>query len=103
MSKTIMSIYENEVVQKELKRLKTLIGTDDGRDVQIDINILKTALEQLENKLLLGNEEFTNINCNMWLECHDSLDRILEDIGLTVDAEKSEFEYHKWHVIKKTN
>lgn len=92
-----MNIYSNNVVNDELKRLELLKGTDGDRDVDFDISILKDALIQIE-KLINGNDDHVIIEVNMWEECHKSLFRIFEELNLTINDDKSEFDYYQFAI-----
>lgn len=95
-----MDIFENEVVKQELSRLNHLIGTDDGRDVKYDINILRIALKKINDELLNGKNNFTIVECNMWEECHNSLDKIIYELGLKYDDGLSNYGYYQFAIKK---
>lgn len=96
-----MIIFENEVVKHELSRLNHLIGTDGGRDVEYDIDILRTALKKINDELLNGKNNVTIVECNMWEECHKSLDKIIYELNLKYDDGLSNYDYYQFAIKKK--
>lgn len=100
--KEITNIFQNGVVQTEMKRIRFLIGEDNGRNVEYDLHLLQTALKKL-NPLVNGEVAKVTLSCDMWEECIYSLDFILGELDLDVDGETSEFDFHQWDVVKKTD
>ncbi|MCU5281591.1 MULTISPECIES: hypothetical protein [unclassified Bacillus cereus group] len=79
------SIFDYEIVQEEIERIRSL--EDDGRDIEVDISIFKQGLSEI-NQILYGQKEQVIIsNPDMWEECHISLDKILEFFNLEVADE----------------
>jgi hypothetical protein len=48
----ILGIRDGYFSKQSIDRLHTLIGTDDGRDVLVDINLLKIALNKAKRSLM---------------------------------------------------
>jgi len=99
-------MFENQVVKNELERIKNIDiaeTTEDGRCVEVDLNILKSALFKINNDLLSGKNDCVVVELNMWDECHKSFDRILNEFNLDVDDSKSDFDIYQWCIVKKGN
>lgn len=92
------NIYSDQIVNIELSRLNSLIGTDGERDVQYDIAILKTALDKINADLLNGDKEYTIFEGNMWEECHNSLDKIVYHLNFKYDDSLSNYDYYQFAV-----
>lgn len=93
-----MSILENDIVKSELNRLESLIGTDDGRDDEVDIGILRDALVKIEKELFNENKYYVVVDGNMWEECHNSLWKILDEFNLEIDDNKSKYDYYEFAI-----
>lgn len=91
-----MNIFENLVVAEELSRIKSL---DDFE--KADIENLSTNLKLIENLLNDNLLEGILINSNMWFECHDSLDRIVENLNLYYDLDKSLLDDYQLYIYKR--
>lgn len=91
-------IYNQPVVKDELKRLESLIGSDDGRDVNVDIAILKKGLDKI-NLLLKGEELMVTIDSDMWEEAHHSLDRILKELKLEINEHFSNYDNYEFAIL----
>lgn len=97
-----MSIYLNEVVIQELEKMDGLIGTDDGRHVESDIQILRDALDRIDSYLLKQHHDFVYVDGNMWSKASDSLDIILDEFNLEVaDEPMSNYDDYKWAITFK--
>lgn len=93
---TNVNILDNAIVLNELRRIRTL--SDDGRDIDIDLRILTSNLETIQVDIFERKRGVAIINGDMWSECHESLEVILEDLGLRTNIEKSDFDTHKWAI-----
>lgn len=89
-----MGILESNIVKTEITRIKTSVLDFAERNVNVDINVLKNALIEIE-KLVLRKEKQVMIFTDMWDECHNSLDKIVVHFGLKYDLDNSKLDYHQ--------
>ncbi|QST02560.1 hypothetical protein IMZ31_24225 (plasmid) [Pontibacillus sp. ALD_SL1] len=95
-----MTILRSRFVEKELQRIQNAPLDFDGRDVEADIEVLKGAITTL-NDFLNGDDDVVIVECNMWDECHDSLDRVLDHYSLAYNDEKSDYESYQFAIERK--
>lgn len=95
-----MSIFRDQVVLDELVKLYKLVGTDDGRLVLTDINILTEALYNIDTYIFDLGHEHVIVECDMWERCHDALDNIVYYLGLRYDEQRSNYDYHQYAICR---
>ncbi|MGZ9868223.1 hypothetical protein ACU3L3_07350 [Priestia endophytica] len=95
-----MNIFENDLVRSEIKRLETLIDTDDGRDVEYDIKLFKNALIKVNDVLFHGVDK-VGVSADMWVECQDSLEKVLNGLSLDTDDYLSDYDNLKWVIVRR--
>ncbi|WP_336769691.1 hypothetical protein [Bacillus bombysepticus] len=89
-----MNILESKIVKTEITRIKNAVLDFAERSVEVDINVLKNTLIEIE-KLVLGKEKQVVIYTDMWDECHKSLDKIVEHFGFKYDLDNSKLDNHQ--------
>lgn len=77
----MINILDSKVVINEIERVRNAKKDFEERDVEYDISLLKKSLVKI-NKLINCTENIVWIDSDMWEECHNSLDNIVEFYNL---------------------
>lgn len=83
-----------ELVIEEINRLKNINEEYRSGDADYLVKLVESVIP-----LVRGTVDHIVIDTNMWSETNDSFDRILSELGLDYDDNKSDWDNHKGYII----